>query len=662
MKISWKHLGEFIDLGYVNINTTAIKLTLAGFEVDSIEYVSTIEDNILDISITANRQDIAGWAQMAVEVSAIIERPLKILEKPDNIEPLYLYSTKGPLSGVCVHHIENISLVRNKLNHTQQLKILGLSSTKSILDTIKFINLKWGQKIKVYRFTQKKNQIKNLNIKPWLTEDFKARRTSKVYIGNQALLEITEENIAENISIASIILVNYNEKKVSSQDYCFHAYSEILRSIGRKEKNEKKDLIYYHQYKQREKWIRFTSREINKMLGPKSIDGSKYLLSARKISRITNSLNLYTKIVDDQIIVKIPAIREDEIKEKADIAEEVARIYGFHNFHDRLPKFQSVHRKSEKYIVKQRIRRALRSIGMHEIINYSFESKKNTDYAAKIVNPLNQEDENLRVNLIKGVINTKIYNVSQGNESFEAFEIGHVFRLNVLNQSYGESVRLSCLLGNENFNYSSWQIDKTRLTWLQAKGHAEELFEKINAHILWSASVKNNHFIESVKEYTHPKKRIYITHQNQAIGILSQIDCKKNNINSKNYFIEVHLAGLLNSIQSKNHLRYIYNHYSMYPKVIRDFSTTVSIAIATESIISCIKHEQENKIIESVSIVSEYYNNRDKKTICFRVIYRSKLKTLTSKEIKILDDKLKLRLNQCLRARHKPGSVLNNCY
>lgn len=668
MKISWNHLSELVDLKNISVEDIANKLTLAGLEVENIEYADTIKDTILDIYIAANRQDITGWAQIAVEVSAIAEQSLSIKSQANNIKLKHLEDGRNQgTHRAYALYVNRQALTCSDKHLLDLLSILGINSSNSILDIVNFINLKWGQSIRAYKLMPEQfTEIKNLNIEIKQKISSIESNTVRGYINNQELQHITEANLDKNKKTSGVLLINYQHERQVNRSYCINAYSEIVSLTKPKIKSaEVASEVYCHfQDIKDENWIKCATEEIGKVLGPATINDqhNKKSLNSDIIARITTSLGLYTEYKSNDLNIKIPSIRRKDLKSAIDITEEVARIYGFDKFYDNLPKFKRNNKKLEKTCAKQKIRNILRSMGLHEAINYSFNLRNERNCGIHIVNALNQEQETLRTNIIGGLINIKKYNQNQSNINLEAFEIGNVFIKEPCEKKYKESTRLAYVLGNNTFNKSNWQTRNTPLTWLQAKGHAEELFERIDAQIFWSNEMSSNGLIESLKQYIHPTKRIYIICNNEAIGVLSQVNYRDILADSISYFTEINLSKLMQAIRLKNHLRYIYNPYSSYPKVNRDFSITISVDVSMKQIQNTLKSIQgkESSVIESVYILSEYYNNRHKKTLCLRATYRSKKKTLTSKEVEILDNMLKLKLSTYSRARHKPGSVLNN--
>lgn len=644
MKIFWKQLSQLIDLEEVNLHETAIKLTLAGFEVDSIEYIEEIQDTLIEISVTANRQDITGWAQIAIEIAAVIKQPLRVNHKLSNIRTIELEKMKSlnPLYEVYTCHVEPVHIPHKETYATPYIKAMGLNIAKSILDIARFINLKWGQDIKIYEIAQCRYKTADLIIRH--NEEKNSNQDElNVYINNRKLQEINIGNMQSRAENIGVLLINCKQKKQIDKFYCLHAYSEMVNLIG-----SSTEVLIYH-YPGQETSVRriaVAPNQINKALGPISLMDERKELDVNTIAQITNSLNMSTEIIKGQAVIEVPGRREDDIKYNTDIAEEVARIYGFDKFYDTLPKFRDSSQKSLRYTIKNQIRRSLRSMGLHEIINHSFNAQEAQSHNAHIINPISQEQAGLRINLINSMIDAKKHNMNQGNYSFEAFEVGKIFTADQYKHTYKESERLSFIIGNSHFNQSTWQTEARPVSWLQAKGQAEEVFERINAHVSWSASSSSNQLIESLECHIHPRNSLYIIHNNTAIGIMSQMQDFSSEVKAKSYFAEIDLAGLMQAIELKNHLRYTYTPYSTYPKISRDFSITTSTKVSMAAIRSLINNlqNQNDKVIESVNVISEYYHNKNKKTVCLRITYRSKDRTLTSQDIKILDDMLKSKL------------------
>jgi len=91
--------------------------------------------------------------------------------------------------------------------------------------------------------------------------------------------------------------------------------------------------------------------------------------------------------------------------------------------------------------------------------------------------------------------------------------------------------------------------------------------------------------------------------------------------------------------------------YFNYPKITRDISIKINTHITIEKIIKHIDLIKENKLklLESFIILNEYYESKTNKIISLRTTYRSKTRTLTNKEVEILDNIFKKELGCILQ-------------
>ena len=636
MKISWNCLNQIIDLKYLNIKDVTNKLTLAGFEVENITKDIETHDTFFDINITANRQDIIGFIHIAIELSALFNIPMKIHKNTKDLN-------NNTHLKECCYIIKNVQIHKSDHNITTYLHKFNFKITYTILDVIHFINLKWGQKIKIYQLkTLQKKEISKYSIKTRIN----IRDKEEVYINDKKINEITINNINNEENITYLLLINHNNLNLLNR-YSSFAYQEICKIL---DKPHQKLLIPYIQTynNKQKKYINKIICKIDKIqyiLGPIRKSQNKPLLDINNIIQILEKLNFRITNSRDQLQIEIPKEREHDIYNDIDIIEEIGRIYGFNNFIDNLPKFQRITSTTYTSHLDQKIRRILRSTGLHEVINYPLQGVQDNKKCL-IINPLNQYQSILRNNLIENIISSKLHNIHQGNEPFEVFELGAIFNQQTMNKEYKH---LCCLMGNNYFNQSTWDNNKSQLTWSQAKGYIEDLFEKINAQVEWSIKKDNNRFINNLQKYIHPTRYIYISHKNTTIGILSQLNHRINNLINptyNTYFFEIDIIKLSETIISNHHLKYRYLPCAIYPKITRDLSIKINKRLFIQQVFDTINDikKETNQIIESVKVQNEYCNNKQTKTICLRVTYRSPCKTLTNEEVEILDNIFKKKI------------------
>lgn len=657
MKISWNWLSQLVNLKGISEYELAEKLTLAGFEVENIAYKQDIKDIIIDTNITANRFDIVSLIDMATEIAAILKRPLK-LHKGIGIYNINI--KRNQLN--CIENTYkkiNLSIIKQVSTHNSPewlknyLVASDINPTNTILDIIHFINFKWGQSIKIF-------QIKK--IKP-----FYRKKKSKEHTYNEIDMTEIEESGSEinsknihnykttNIDIIILgIIYQYNnvnkeivKARSKSTTYLSYGYIEAIDLISQiYTQNSDDKIIYEYENKQTKKQtIKCNINNINRILGPIKCEETFKYLNKTTIINILNSLNFTVIDNTNELEINVPEERLLDIKKEIDIIEEIGRIYGFNYFNDNLPTLNKIGYLSSRKVIIQKMRQILRSMGIHEVLNYSFKSNLN-NRNVQLINPLNNDQKKLRANLIGGLIESKLYNINKVNHCFEVFEIGKIFINDNKTTKTHEYLHLAGLLGNSCFCRSEWNKPAKELSWFQAKGTLEEFFERTNIQISWSANSETNYLLENTKQYIHLKRTSYIKQKNKTIGLFSQINsriAKKLGTSYNIYIFEININDLTQNIQLPRNLTYIYKPYSNYPKTIRDISIKVSKYLKMQTIIYLMyKIKQDNSnFIESFDIFDEYYETKTKKSIGLRITYRSKNKTLKNEEVETIEQLLK---------------------
>lgn len=640
MKISWNCLNEIIDINHLNIIDITDKLTLAGFEVDNITNDTTIPDTIFDINITANRQDIISFVDIATELSALLNIPIKNYKDIHN-------SHNNVYLKECSYIIKNVDIQKSNYLIMKYLHNFNYKITETILDIINFINLKWRQKIKIYKVEnlQKGEHLYSIEIKT------NNKGWQEIYTNDRVTNEITINNVKDEKKTQNLLLINHD----LSKNYSSFAYQEICKILGIQYQTLLVPKTQTYRREHKKQIIICKIDTIKNTLGPVKPNQNVPPFDINTIITALKRLNFSINSKNDLLQIEVPKEREHDICNEIDIIEEIGRIYGFNNFADKLPTFKKSFSPSHILHLTQKIRRVLRSMGLHEIINYSLQGTHNNKKCL-IINPLNQDQSALRNNLIESIILSKLYNTHQDNESIEIFEFGTIFNKDLTSKQYKESRHLCCLMGNNYFNQSTWQNKKSQLTWSQAKGHIEDLFEKINAQVIWSTKRDANQLIYNLSRYIHPTRSIYISHNNTVIGILSQLNHRINSlINSTHntYFFEIDIIKLSKTIKTNNHLKYKYLPYTIYPKTTRDLSIKINSQICFQQIFDIISNikKETSQMIESAKILNEYHNDKNIKTICLRITYRSSDRTLTNEEVEILDEMFKKKFYLTIKSK-----------
>nr|YP_010952304.1 phenylalanine-tRNA ligase beta subunit [Gloiopeltis furcata]WMP13973.1 phenylalanine-tRNA ligase beta subunit [Gloiopeltis furcata] len=348
--------------------------------------------------------------------------------------------------------------------------------------------------------------------------------------------------------------------------------------------------------------------------------------------------------------VTVPEYRKRDIRRAIDVVEEIGRIYGFEKFIHKIPQYKKRGSFSKINIVMKSIRLKLRSMGLHEIVSYSLQNRSN-NRAVNLYNPLIEEQSKLRNSLIYNLLDAREYNLKQAALCLECFEIGRVFHKTA--NTITEQINVAGLIGSPSFSRRSWSNKSESLSWFQAKGMLEELFETLKVEVVWK-----KHEDDLCKQYDIKNSSMFHTHRiaivgnrkdQKQIGLLGQIHSRHNSsfsINHNVYVFEINLLYLIEAINKKSsqHLQYVFQPYSNYPSITRDISCKIGQHENAKSIKEKIL-KTKNSLIESVEILSEYkdinYNEAEyTRNLTLRIQYRAYNRTLNDNDIRCIDNEI----------------------
>lgn len=639
MKFSWKWLNDTINLKDITLQEVIDRLTLAGFEIDSIQNIKDTNDKIIDISITANRQDTSCIMGIAEEISCIFNIP-------QNNKSSYINESKFT-QNLCIDTIRKIKNTTSPRWIIHYLKGCEIKSNHIFDDIIQYIKIKWGIAIDI--FDAEKVNSKAIE---HLFSKLKNSTINSTSINNQLKYDIATQDIIiymktdnykhlDKIQADNTNTTDHVNQKNNSELHhnSIQAYNEALKLLNIYTKGIQGKTYRHLTTKYNENKIYLKKKKIYQTLG-KTKNRFKNFLSTNHILQILQQLYLrptYDNITKE-FIVHIPEYRSKDLLRPIDIIEEIGRIYGFNEFKSIKPNKIKQGTISKKTKNLKKAHKILRDIGLSEVVNYSFNQQDTNinHQRIEIYNPLIKDQSHLQYSIALNLINTNIYNINQNIINNEFFEIGRIFYLN--NQEYQENIQITGLIGNNYFNRNSWTNKPTSMHWLQAKGLLEILFERMFANITWQPyyKQKQNAFISSIKEHINVEKSSYILNQKtkEIIGILAELKQENYKIEHLKYVFEINFDLLNKSIQDSTNMEYLFKSYSTYPSITRD----ISISLSKFSYINEIKDKILNKnypFVESVNIFNEYKTSSTQynRKIGLRIIYRSKNRTLKENDI-----------------------------
>lgn len=346
----------------------------------------------------------------------------------------------------------------------------------------------------------------------------------------------------------------------------------------------------------------------------------------KKIISILSSLGFGVKEKRDVLFVSIPTWRATkDISIPEDVVEEILRVYGYDHIPASLPRLnvapplKNSLRELERHI-KELLAYEYR---MTEVYNYSFESPEwlaklgvDMDQYLELDNPIAKDRPILRKHLIPNMLE----NVEKNAHRFDSvrlFEVGRMFDV---------------------------EKQDTMLGLVSAgKGVAVPFYDL--SHVVLGLGTRLDIAISVVvaepqAPFTHPGRHAHLKVGKQEIGRIAELHPatqEQLGIPYRTAIVQINLDKLLNHISSTSS----YRPLSQYPSIERDIAFVVDHDIEHVSIVQTLK--SVDPLIASVQLFDVYEGKgieKGKKSMAYRIIYRSDDRTLTAEEVDTIQKKV----------------------
>lgn len=323
-----------------------------------------------------------------------------------------------------------------------------------------------------------------------------------------------------------------------------------------------------------------------------------------------------------------PTFRHD-IFRTADIAEEVARFYGYDNIPTTLPSGEAT---TGKLPFKLRIEEVARDVaeycGFSQGYCYSFESPKVYDkllipaddpqrQAIVISNPLGEDFSIMRTISLNGMLTSLATNYNRRNKNVRLYELGNIYLPKELPLTELPQERMMFTLGM----YGDGDF-------FDMKGVIEEFFDQIGMH------KKTEYNPKAGKPFLHPGRQALISYEGDEIGYLGEVHpvvADTYGIGTRAY---IAVIDILKVVEHATFDRK-YEGIAKYPAVNRDISMVVPKSVLVGEIEHMIE-QRGGKILEHYELFDIYEGSQIQegyKSVAYSITFRSKEKTLEEAEV-----------------------------
>ena len=323
-----------------------------------------------------------------------------------------------------------------------------------------------------------------------------------------------------------------------------------------------------------------------------------------------------------------PTFRHDLFR-MADLAEEVARFYGYDNIPTTLPKGESTLGKLPFEVRIEGIARDVAEFsGFSESMNYSFESPKvfdkllipeDSELRKPIVisNPLGEDFSVMRTLPLNGMLSSLAFNYNHRNKNVRLYELAKVYLPKTLPLTELPDERVQFTMGM--YGEGDFYV---------VKGVVEEFFSKAGIRGKISYDPKAG------KTFLHPGRQANIIYNGEVMGYLGEIHpqvADNYGIGDKTYVAVLDMPVVVKYADFDRKFTGI----ARFPAVTRDLSMVVPHEILAGDIEDMIV-QRGGKILESYQLFDVYEGSQIKagyKSMAYSVVFRAKDKTLEESEI-----------------------------
>ena len=370
--------------------------------------------------------------------------------------------------------------------------------------------------------------------------------------------------------------------------------------------------------KKTETTIKFDPDYVNKLIG--------FNLTEEQMVSYFPALEL--KYDPETKLITIPTFRQDLVG-MCDIAEEVARFYGYDNIPTTLPSGEATSGKlSYKLRIDEIARRVALYSGFSQGMSYSFESPKvydklllpmDSDMRKSIVisNPLGEDFSVMRTSSLGGMLTSLATNYNRRNKDVRLFEMGNIYLPKALPLTELPDERMQFTLG--------FYGDGDFFTM---KGVVEEFLEQVGM------KDRVHYDADAGKSFLHPGRQANIVYDGNVIGYLGEVHptvCENYDMKTRAYIAVIDMPYVyeMSSFDKK------YEGIAKFPAVTRDISMVVPKNILVGQIEEVIE-KSGGKNLESYSLFDIYEGDQIEegfKSVAYSIVFRAKDRTLEENDV-----------------------------
>ena len=630
---------------------------------DDIKPVINADDHVVEFEITPNRPDCLSVIGLAREVSATFDVPLTlhdpVVKGGAGGALCELLDVETPDPELCPRYtarmVRNVKIAPSPKWMRERLRSMGVRPINNIVDITNYVMLEYGQPMHAFDYRYVKGgkiivrrakdgeelttldgQVRKLNRDHLvIADDTRAVGLAGIMGGeNSEIVSDTTDVVFESANFdgtcirkGALALGMRTEASAKFEKGldpmntlpAVNRACELVELLGAGEVVD--GVIDVLNYVPQPRVIRMDPERVNALLGTDipPVDMYQYL---ERVNIVTEKKDFPNGPAD----VIVPSWRGD-VEGIADLAEEVARFYGYNKIPTTLMRGQTTLGSfTPEQKLENRLGELCRACGYSEIITYSFISptyydkiRWPEDYAArksfKILNPLGEDTSIMRTTTLPSMLEILTRNWNYRNKSARLYEVGRIY-----------------LSGGED-----GLANETKVLTLGAYGEDMDFYAMKGAieAILKDIRAKDVHFegpsgAPSDASY-HPGRCATVWSGSDCIGVFGQIHplvARNYGVDGELYCAELSFDELMNAKGPDP----LYAPLPRFPAVTRDIAVVCGRDVTVGALEKCITRAG-GKLLREVSLFDIYQGQgipEDKKSVAFNLVLRSDEGTITA--------------------------------
>ena len=674
MKVQVDWLKEYTEID-VPTDELGHVLTMAGLEIESHETVELPDgekSEVLELNVTPNRGYCLSHIGVAREVSALLNKslklpdPLKTLESEwgtvavedrvsvENLEPELC-------PRYCALVIENVKVGPSPKWLKDRLTAIGLRPINNIVDITNFVMMEYGQPLHAFdrdllagnkiiiRRAKKGEPFASLDgtelkLEPAalvIADGEKPVALAGIMGGINSQVSETTSHIVLESACFNPATVRQGSKKYGLRSDSSYRFERSVDLNGVVSAQARAALMMKELagggiclgrvdiYPETGKSINIPLRvgRVNQLLGAS--------FNSEQVRDLLSRLGMEVLSQPENMEVKIPSFRPDLLRE-VDLIEEIARIDGFDKV-DTVYPVAGVRpvRISPRQNIAKKVREVFCCAGFAETVHYSFIERAyaeefKTAFASEQVialkNPLSSDYDTMRTSLLPGLLKTAGLNLSKGQKPLKLFEVGSVYSSDSTGLRTEKAVLSAIVLGP--YEPTPWKPRGGEYDFYDLKGTLETLITHLH--------LKLEIFPDS-KPFLLPGKSVRVQIDDRELGYMGQMAPEQNLVAELNvYALELDLGALEKSSSLQ------FQPIPKFPETYRDISILVDRSVTSQKAADLIL-KTGCPLIQKVDLYDHFEGKKiqaDKKSLTFALSFQSAERTLSDNEVNPLFEKI----------------------